>query len=63
MPPEARKYLWDAPDAARRITRFTSGKSLKAFESDELLSESLPSAALDLRAGDALSLVDSPHKD
>ncbi|MES2562547.1 MAG: DUF86 domain-containing protein [Pseudomonadota bacterium] len=36
MPPEARKYLWDV-DAARRITRFTYGKSLKEYESDELL--------------------------
>jgi uncharacterized protein with HEPN domain len=37
MPPEARKYLWDALEAARRIARFTSGKSLEAYESDELL--------------------------
>jgi uncharacterized protein with HEPN domain len=37
MRPEARKYLWDALEAARRIVRFTGGKSLNAYEADEFL--------------------------
>ena len=37
MPPDARKYLWDALQAAKRISRFTSGKSLEIYEADELL--------------------------
>ena len=37
MRPESRKYLWDALQAADRIVRFTSGKSLAAYESDKLL--------------------------
>ena len=37
MLPDARKYLWDALEAGKRIARFTSGKSLEAYEADELL--------------------------
>jgi uncharacterized protein with HEPN domain len=37
MLPESRKYVWDALQAADRIVRFTSGKSLDVYEKDELL--------------------------
>jgi uncharacterized protein with HEPN domain len=37
MRPEARKYIWDALDAAKRITRFTHGKTLGSYQTDELL--------------------------
>ena len=37
MQPEARKYLWDALEAANRITRFTHGKTLGSYQADELL--------------------------
>jgi uncharacterized protein with HEPN domain len=37
MRAEARKYLWDALEAANRISRFTSDKTFALYESDELL--------------------------
>ena len=37
MRPESRKYVWDALQAADRIVRFTSGKSLDTYQDDELL--------------------------
>ena len=33
----SRKYLWDAMTAAERIGRFTSGRALDEYLSDELL--------------------------
>ena len=37
MPPEFRKYIWDAKEAAARALRFTRGKTLDDYLSDELL--------------------------
>ena len=37
MRPESRKYVWDALQAADRIARFTAGKSLEAYQGDDLL--------------------------
>jgi len=37
MPPESRKYLWDAAEAAQRIHRFAAGKSFADYREDELL--------------------------
>jgi uncharacterized protein with HEPN domain len=37
MRPESRKFLWDALQAAERISRFTSGKSFGDYQTDELL--------------------------
>ena len=37
MRPESRKYLWDASQAADRITRFLAGKTFHAYQTDELL--------------------------
>ena len=37
MDPKARKYVWDAVQAAQKITRFTQGKTFESYQSDELL--------------------------
>jgi uncharacterized protein with HEPN domain len=37
MRPDPRKYLWDALQAAERLTRFAQGKSLTDYQADELL--------------------------
>jgi len=37
MQPETRKYLWDAVAAIDLVRRFTSGKLLEDYLSDELL--------------------------
>jgi uncharacterized protein with HEPN domain len=37
MPPESRKYLWDAAEAAQRIQRLAAGKSFADYREDELL--------------------------
>ena len=37
MPPDSRKLLWDALQAADRLARFVSGKSLDEYLADELL--------------------------
>lgn len=37
MQPETSKYVWDATEAARRILRFTQGKSFDDYLADELL--------------------------
>jgi uncharacterized protein with HEPN domain len=37
MRPESRKYIWDALQAADRIARFTDGRSLETYQTDELL--------------------------
>jgi uncharacterized protein with HEPN domain len=37
MQPETNKYVWDATEAARRILRFTQGKTLDDYQRDELL--------------------------
>jgi uncharacterized protein with HEPN domain len=37
MQPETNKYVWDATEAARRILRFTQGKTLNDYQNDELL--------------------------
>ena len=37
MRPEACKYVWDALDAAKRIARFTNGKTLEMYQADDLL--------------------------
>lgn len=37
MQPEARKYLWDALQAVDRIVRFSDGKTLLEYETDDLL--------------------------
>jgi uncharacterized protein with HEPN domain len=37
MPPETAKLLWDMREAARRIARFTAGKTFDDYVSDDLL--------------------------
>lgn len=37
MRPDARTYLWDGLDAARKIGRFSAGRSYDEYVSDELL--------------------------
>jgi uncharacterized protein with HEPN domain len=37
MRPESRKYLWDASQAVERINRFVTGKTLEAYQNDDLL--------------------------
>src|SRR6478672_9084687 len=37
MRPESRKFLWDALQAAERISRFTSDRSFDDYQTDELL--------------------------
>jgi uncharacterized protein with HEPN domain len=37
MQPDTGKYLWDATEAARRVLRFTQGKTLDDYLADELL--------------------------
>lgn len=37
MQAETSKYVWDATEAARRILRFTQGKTLDDYVVDELL--------------------------
>src|SRR5690242_15219524 len=37
MQPDARKYLWDALQAANRIKAFTQGKVFDSYQADELL--------------------------
>ncbi|MFN0145684.1 MAG: DUF86 domain-containing protein [Dehalococcoidia bacterium] len=37
MPPESRKLLWDALQAAARIARFASGRSFDDYVTDDLL--------------------------
>ena len=37
MPPDSRKYLWDATEAAQRILRFSAGKTFADFSQDDLL--------------------------
>lgn len=37
MRPESRKYVWDALQAANRIARFTEGRSLEAYQADDML--------------------------
>ena len=37
MPPESRKLLWDALEAAERIARFAAGKSLDDYLESDLL--------------------------
>lgn len=37
MQSESRKYLWDAVQAADRITRFVSGKAFEVYRQDDLL--------------------------
>jgi uncharacterized protein with HEPN domain len=37
MHPDSAKFLWDAQQAAQRITRFTLGKTFEQYTADELL--------------------------
>ena len=37
MPPDSRKWLWDATEAAQSILRFSAGKTFEDFRSDDLL--------------------------
>ena len=37
MRPESRKYVWDALQAADRIARFTDGRSLETYQTDDLV--------------------------
>jgi uncharacterized protein with HEPN domain len=37
MHPDSAKLLWDAQQAAQRISRFTAGKSFEQYAGDELL--------------------------
>lgn len=37
MPPDSRKWLWDAAEAAQTILRFSAGKTFEDFRCDELL--------------------------
>ncbi len=37
MPPEARKFIWDARQAVRRLREFTHGKQLGDYLADALL--------------------------
>ena len=37
MHPDSAKLLWDAQQAALRITRFTAGKTFEDYGADELL--------------------------
>ena len=37
MRPEARKYLWDAVQAADRIRRFVAGKTFDDYKNNDLL--------------------------
>ncbi len=37
MHDDARKLLWDAQQAAERIARFTAGKHIDDYKSDEFL--------------------------
>ena len=55
MPPEIRKYIWDAKEAAARALRFTAGKSLDDYLADELLRSAVERQFLIL--GEALGRV------
>jgi uncharacterized protein with HEPN domain len=37
LAPESRKFLWDALQAANRITKFVDGKSFSKYQADEML--------------------------
>lgn len=37
MPPDSRKWLWDAAEAAQSILKFSAGKTFEDFSSDDLL--------------------------
>lgn len=37
MPPDPRKYLWDALQSAERLDTFRRGKSFADYQSDDLL--------------------------
>jgi uncharacterized protein with HEPN domain len=37
MPPDSRKWLWDAAEAAQTILRFSAGKTFTDFRNDDLL--------------------------
>ena len=37
MPPDPRKYLWDALTAAELLVQFTAGKSFDDYRADALL--------------------------
>lgn len=37
MPPDSRKWLWDAAEAAQTILRFSAGKTFEDFRSEDLL--------------------------
>jgi uncharacterized protein with HEPN domain len=37
MPPDSRKWLWDAAEAAQTILRFSAGKTFEDFRNDDLL--------------------------
>jgi len=37
MPPDSRKWLWDAAEAAQTILKFSAGKTFEDFSSDDLL--------------------------
>lgn len=37
MPPDSRKWLWDAAEAAQTILRFSAGKTFDDFRDDDLL--------------------------
>ncbi len=37
MPPDSRKWLWDATEAVQSILRFSAGKTFEDFGRDDLL--------------------------
>jgi uncharacterized protein with HEPN domain len=37
LAPESRKFLWDAPQAANRLTKFVDGKTFPTYQTNELL--------------------------
>ena len=37
MPPDSRKWLWDATEAAQSILRFSAGKNFEDFSNGDLL--------------------------
>jgi uncharacterized protein with HEPN domain len=37
MHPDAGKLVWDAQKAAKRVARFTAGRTIQDYESDEFL--------------------------
>lgn len=61
MARDARAYLWEAREAARKVAAFTRGRTLQEFQSDELLHSAVERQFEVI--GEALSQLARGHAD